>query len=101
MNKKYFYNPIIAAGYVTLVVTFINLISNMSNPPEENIFMPIAGLSLLVFSVALMGYLFFFEPLVLLIDHKSIEAKKMFLTSITVFAVMAAIFLTLAMFVIP
>jgi len=101
MNKKHLYNPIIAAGYIAIIISIINWIGNMQNPPEENIFMPIAMLSLLVFSVASMGYLFFFEPLVLLIDHKSTEAKKLFLTSIAIFAVFIVFFSVLALFIIP
>lgn len=101
MNKKYFYNPIIAAGYIALVVSSVNLIAGMPHPPEDNIFIPMAMLALLVLSVALMAFLFFYEPVLLLIEGKRTEAVKIFFGTLAIFAVIAVIFLALAIFIIP
>ena len=100
MNKP-FYNAIIAAGYITLVVSIINYTGNSEYQVEQNVFIPIAMLSVLVFSVALMGYLFFYQPVILLTQGKHAEAAKLFLSTLAIFAGLTIIFLVLALFVIP
>ena len=101
MNKKSFYNAILAAGYITFIVSIINWTSSIPHKPEDNVFMPITMLSLLVLSVALMGYLFFYQPVLLLLDGKREEAVKLFLGTVAIFAGLVITFLVFAIFVIP
>jgi hypothetical protein len=56
------------------------------NIPENTIMIPIAMLSLLVLSVAMMGYFFVYQPVRLLIEGKQREATKFFITTVAFFA---------------
>lgn len=101
MNKKSIYHAILAAGYITMLVSFMSLISESLQTQEDNIFMPISMLAMLVLSVAVMAYLFFYDPVLLLLDGKRPEAVTLFLGTIAVFAVLAVSFFLVAAFVIP
>lgn len=101
MNKTSFYHAILAAGYITLVVSLMNWISELPQKPEDNMFMPITMLALLVLSVSVMAYLFFYQPVILLLDNKRSEAAKLFLGTVAIFAVLVVTFFVIAMFVIP
>ncbi len=58
-----------------------------SNEPDT-MFAPIVALSLLVLSVATMGFLFFYRPVMLLIENKREEAIDFFLKTLGTFAVL-------------
>lgn len=60
---------------------------------KESIFMPIGMLSLLVLSVALMAYLFFYRPVLMLLDGQREKAVKLFLHTVGIFAIATAIVL--------
>ncbi len=85
MNTKPIYNAALAAGYIALIVLCLNWIPYLSRGPEDSFFMPIALLSVLVLSVAVMAYLFFYGPLSLLIGGKPLEAGKLFLGTLGFF----------------
>jgi len=97
--KKPFYNAVFAVGYITLVVSFINSLSNFPEIPEKNIFIPIGMISLLVFSVVVMAFLFFYQPVLLLLEQKRAEALKFLFTTAAIFAGIAAIIIVIALFV--
>lgn len=101
MNKKSLYHALLAAGYITTVVSCMNLITQIPHQPEDNIFMPITMLALLVLSVAVMAFLFFYHPMLLLIDGKRKEAVGLFLGTIVIFAAFTVLFMVLAMYIIP
>ena len=101
MNKKALYSAIIAAGYITVLVSCVNIVGSMLHSIEDNIFMPISMLTLLVLSVAVMAFLFFYEPVLLLIEGKRSEAVKLLLSTIAIFAGFAVTFFAIALFVIP
>jgi hypothetical protein len=79
----------------------MNWISSIPNKPEDNVFMPITMIALLVLSVALMAYLFFYQPVLLLLDGKRAEAVKLFLGTVAIFAGITITFFVSAMFIIP
>ena len=101
MNKKAFYHAIIAAGYITILVSVVDVVSRMLHSHGGNIFMPISMLTLLVLSVAVMAFLFFYEPVLLLIEGKRSEAVKLLFSTIAIFALFAIGFFAIAFFVIP
>jgi hypothetical protein len=101
MNKKPLYNAILAAGYISILISLINWFTNLPHSPEDNVFMPITMLSLLVLSVALMAYLFFYQPVLLLLDNKRSEAAKLLLTTIAIFAMITIAFFIVSMVLIP
>ncbi|HNY04381.1 MAG TPA: hypothetical protein PKI92_01325 [Candidatus Woesebacteria bacterium] len=64
------------------------------NKPDT-FFAPVVFLSLLTLSVAVMAFLFFYQPLLLFIEGKKKEAVNLFLKTVGIFAVMTAISLIL------
>lgn len=101
MNKKPFYNAVLAAGYINIVVSFMYWIGNLAHVPEDNMFMPITMLATLVLSVSVMAFLFFYQPILLLLDGKRPEAVKLFLSTVAIFAGFTIVFFILAIFIIP
>ena len=86
MNKNPFINALVAAGYISLLVTFIFNSPKFITDNELGMMAPILFLSLFVISAALMGYLFVYQPACLLIDGKHAEATKLFLSTLASFA---------------
>jgi len=85
MTKNPFINAVFATTYITAIASALYYAPEM-NIPENTIMIPIGMLSLLVLSVALMGYFFFYQPVRLLIENKQKEAARFFLTTIVSFA---------------
>lgn len=84
MHLNPFTNALLAAGYIWTVVSFMHMISPPPDTPDTWL-TPIVALSLLVFSVALMGFLFFYRPVVLLLEDKKEEAVRYFLKTLGTF----------------
>ncbi len=85
MLKNPYYNAILAAAYIALIVLLINGASVLKIP-DNTILIPIIMLSLLVLSVAIMGILFFYEPARLFLENQRREALVFFGKSAAVFA---------------
>jgi len=90
MTKKPFLNALAATVYISIIASAMYYAPN-ANIPENNVMIPIVMLSLLVFSAALMGYLFFYQPVRLLTEGKQKEATKFFLSTIVIFALITAV----------
>jgi hypothetical protein len=85
MPKHPVYNSVAATIYIVLVVLFINFIGGV----EHSVYplaLPILVLSLLTLSVATMGYLFFYEPLMLFLAGKKEKALAYFIQTVIIFA---------------
>jgi len=91
MKLTPFINAISAAIYIVLVVLLIQSLQVFSSL-KDTIFIPMFMLSLLVLSVAIMGFLFFFQPLWLYIDGHKDKALTFFLKTIGFFACFVLIF---------
>jgi hypothetical protein len=74
MLKNPFVNALLAGGYIVGGVLVMSKIIEGISGVEDTIIIPMVMLSLLVLSVAVMGGLFFFEPIRLLLENKSYEA---------------------------
>jgi heme O synthase-like polyprenyltransferase len=97
MSKNPFYNALSATTYVILIVFLLTLMmSNVST--EDSIIIPIIMISLLTLSVAVMGYIFFYQPVLLFIDKKREEAIKLFLQSVGMFGVITGVIVILYLF---
>lgn len=82
-------NPFINAASATLYITFVALFMFYGNKffgPKDTILTPIAAISLFTLSAAVMGYLFLYQPLLLLIDGHKKSAVNLFLQTLAVFA---------------
>ncbi len=92
MTTRPIWHAIAATSYIVLIVSGIFSLGFLDGK-EETILIPMTMLSLIVLSVAVMGYLFFFEPVRLLTAGKVPEAAKFFLHTVGAFAVFTAIIL--------
>lgn len=98
MTKNPFYNALFAISYIACLVTGVNLVAtSLKGVIQETILLPMGFLGVLVFSVALMGYLFFFQPLMMILDGKRQEGVMLFLKTVAVFAVATALVILAAL----
>lgn len=86
MTTNPLYNAMLAIAYIVAIVTLIFFVSSTVMGPEESIFIPIGMLALLVLSVAVMAYLFFYRPVMMLLDGEREKAVKLFLHTVYIFA---------------
>lgn len=101
MNKKPILNAILASAYIIIVSSLMFYGESWSRTEEPSVIMPIAMLSLLTLSVAIMGYLFAAKPLQMYIDGDKKGAVKFFLQTLATFAVITIlVFVIVAMGVI-
>ena len=66
----------------------------LRNKPDT-FFAPIVFLSLLTLSVAVMAFLFFYQPLMLFIEGKKKEAVSLFVKTVGIFAAITMVALIL------
>lgn len=91
--RKPFTHALAAALYIVIIVLGVNATSSVI--PGKTIMIPMGMLGLLVLSVLIMGYLFFFEPLNLYLEGQKTEAIAFFGKTLGFFACFVAIFFAL------
>lgn len=96
MTKNPFINAGAAAVYIGLVVLFMGQLERIDGP--ETLLIPLAMLSLLVLSVLMMTYCFFFVPAQLYLDGQKKEAAQLFTHSVAAFAGIVVVFLGILFF---
>ena len=89
--KKPFLYALGAAGYISILVLTMSVLGKFV-PAQDNIIMPIAGLSLFVLSAAIMGFLFLSEPLRLFLENQKREAFVFFGKTVGIFACFVILF---------
>jgi hypothetical protein len=85
MRWNPFLNGIAAAAYVWGIGLLINHIASLHHDTPDNLVGSVAALSLLVLSAAVMGFLFFYRPVMLLVENKKDEAVSFFLKTLGIF----------------
>lgn len=95
MKKPILY-AFVATTYIVFIVSVLNFVSHLSL--KESILMPMAMLGLFVLSVAVMGFLFLSEPILLYIEDQKKEAIIFFSKIVGFFAIFVA-FLSVLIFV--
>jgi len=95
MSKNPIINALCASGYIILVVSVMTFVTQPLKNKPDTIFAPIVFLSVLTLSVAVMAFVFFYQPLQLFVDGKKKEAVNLFVKTVGVFAVITTITLTL------
>lgn len=96
MNKAFrnpYLNSVYAEAYIIFVVSIMHFLAKPNTP--DTFFDPIAFLSLLVLSVAVMGYLFFGVPLQLFLEGGKKESIAFFLKTAMSFAAVTALTLVI------
>lgn len=86
MTKNPFYNATFAIAYIIGIVTLASFAPILFGNQKDNILMPMGMLALLVLSVAVMAYLFFYQPVIMLLDGERTNAVKLFLQTVGIFA---------------
>jgi len=94
MNKKPFLNALAATAYISLIASAVIYAPNNFEARVVGPIAPILFLSVFVFSAALMGYLFVYQPVQLMIEGKQKEATKFFITTVASFAGITLLLLT-------
>jgi hypothetical protein len=84
MTKNPIYNALAALAYIVAIVLGITYMPTIQTP-AQNLIMPILMLSLLTLSVAVMAYIFGYQPLVLFLDNKKKEGVSLFLKTVGIF----------------
>ena len=97
MSKNPYINALLASAYIAVVASFMYFGSQNAGG-VDSVLAPIAMLSLLVLSVATMGYLFFYQPAQLFMAGRAGEAGTFFLKTVGGFALVTFIFLALLFF---
>lgn len=95
MFKNPAFNALCASAYIVLGVTVMTIVVQPIQNKPDTIFAPIVMLSLLTLSVAVMAFLFFYQPLQFLIDGKKKEALNHFVRTVGIFAVITILLLVL------
>ena len=96
MSRNPYTNALLAGLYIVFVVLLITYGPAYVRDKPDTILAPMAMLSLLVFSVALMGYLFFLQPVQMFLEGQKVEAVELFTKTLAAFAVITGIALTVA-----
>ncbi len=91
MSKNPIINAISASVYITFVATVIHFVSQTHKNKPDTFFAPVAFLSLLTLSAAVMAYLFFYQPLQLFIAGKKKESVNLFVQTLAVFGAITAV----------
>lgn len=90
-----FLNAATAILYIGAVTLFMHFIESVRHDTPDTLFDGMGVISLLVLSVAVMGFLFFYHPVQLLIERKKREAVAYFLKTLGLFSLGTIILLTL------
>ncbi|NCN45747.1 MAG: hypothetical protein CO040_01980 [Candidatus Pacebacteria bacterium CG_4_9_14_0_2_um_filter_36_8] len=95
MTKKPLINALCASAYIILVVTVMTLVTQPLRDKPDTFFAPIMMLFMLTLSVAVMAFLFFYQPLQLFIEGKKKQAVDFFAKTVGIFAIITAVILAL------
>lgn len=95
MTKNPVVNALSAAAYIFLVVSIMTAVTKPLTQKPDGFFAPIVMLFLLTLSVAVMAYLFFYQPMLLFIEGKKQAAANLFIKTIGIFAVLTLVVLIL------
>lgn len=90
MTKNPLLNSLCASLYIIAIASFMFFGNNLFGK-EDNFLMPVAMLSLLTLSVTVMGYLFMYQPILMLVDGQKKKAVSFFLQTVAAFAVQTLI----------
>ncbi len=93
MSKNPIINALGASVYIVIIVSVINFFSQTHKGDTAGT--PLLVLSLFTLSAAIMAYLFFYQPLLLLIDGQKKQAINLFIRTVGVFAFFTVVVLIL------
>lgn len=95
MSQNPFKNALVAAGYISILVTLIFNSPHFISDNELGMMLPVIILSVFVISAALMGYVFLYTPGRLFMEGKHKDASKLFFSTLVAFALIIALIVLL------
>ena len=95
MSKNPLINALGASAYIILVVSVMTFITKPLQNKPDTFFAPITVLFVLTLSVAVMAYIFFYQPLQYFIEGKKKEAVNLFVKTVAIFAAITTVVLIL------
>ncbi|MES2931392.1 MAG: hypothetical protein V4682_01695 [Patescibacteria group bacterium] len=90
-----FLNAFAAILYIGLVVLFMHFIESLRHDTPDTLLDGIGVISLFVFSGAVMAFLFFYQPVLKLLEGSRVEAVSYFLKTLAIFGAITVAVLTL------
>lgn len=87
MSKNPLINALAAAIYIFLVVVTMNFVTLPLRDKPDTFLAPITVLFVLTLSVAMMAFLFFYQPLLLFIEGKKKNGVELFVKTVSYFAI--------------
>jgi hypothetical protein len=91
MTRNPYLNALFAGLYIVFIVLLVSYGPTFVRGKPDTILAPMAMLSLLVFSAAFMGYLFFFQPVLMYMEGQKREAVELFTKTLGTFAIITGI----------
>lgn len=95
MKWNPFVNALAAALYIGAVSVFMHFIQSLRHDTPDTLLDGVGIMSLFVFSAAVMSFLFFYQPVLKLIENKKAEALSYFLKTLGIFGAITVVVLTL------
>jgi len=95
MSKNPLLNAFTASAYIVSVVLIMNFVTQPLRNKPDTMFAPLVVLFMLTLSVAVMAYLFFYQPLQLFIEGKKKAALDLFAKTVGIFAIFTMVVLAL------
>lgn len=95
MTKNPLINAFSASAYIFLVVLVMNFGTAPLRDKPDTLFAPIAVLFVLTLSVAMMAFLFFYQPVQFFIEGKKKLALELFAKTVAYFAAFTSLVLVL------
>jgi hypothetical protein len=95
MKWNPFMNAVAAAAYIALVALFMHFIESLRHDTPDTLLDGMGVISLFVFSAAVMAFLFFYQPVLRLLENKKAEALSYFLKTLGIFGAITIAVLTL------
>jgi hypothetical protein len=93
MKWNPYLNAVAATAYIGAVVLFLHYITSIRHDTPDSVLDGLGFISLVVLSAAFMAYLFFYQPVSLLLENKKREAVSFFLKTLGTFGVITVIVL--------
>ena len=94
MTRNPYLNALAAAAYI-VVIAFVMFYGTDHTGRNPTVFIPIAVLSLLVLSAAVMAFIFFFQPIQMFLDGQKKQAIELTIRTIGTFACITFVFLVI------
>lgn len=91
MTKNPIINALSAVLYICTVASIMFFGSSLAVPIEETVLVPIAMLCLFSLSVAVMAFVFFYQPVLMYMEGEKARGVNLALQTVGAFAVITAI----------